>query len=188
MGSTKCTQTYIIPYVYVLPFTNKEWDVPCSCRNGICTTCAGRIIAMPGSKKVSTRLYCLVPGQTFSTSLQRFRYSKLRHVVARGGPMWRVVAIRSCHRCFLLTTHSPWPFPLSPRLTRLHPITGGHPRAFCRAVQEWLRAHLPDAPHRAGLGGGAGHVRHRLRVAVRPVREEGEWFEIKAGRRGATPV
>ncbi|GAB5030965.1 ferredoxin [Nannochloropsis oceanica] len=35
----------------ILEAALKEWDVPCSCRNGICTTCAGRIIAMPGSKK-----------------------------------------------------------------------------------------------------------------------------------------
>ncbi|EWM28287.1 ferredoxin (2fe-2s) [Nannochloropsis gaditana] len=35
----------------ILEAAEKEWDVPCSCRNGICTTCAGRVIANPDSKK-----------------------------------------------------------------------------------------------------------------------------------------
>lgn len=32
--------------------------MPCSCRNGICTTCAGRVIANPDSKKASRKAFC----------------------------------------------------------------------------------------------------------------------------------
>lgn len=40
----------------ILEAAEKEWDVPFSCRNGICTTCAARVTAGAGSLKVRASL------------------------------------------------------------------------------------------------------------------------------------
>ncbi len=38
----------------ILEAAEKEWDVPFSCRNGICTTCAAKVTAGAGSLKVQS--------------------------------------------------------------------------------------------------------------------------------------
>lgn len=51
----------------ILEAAEKEWDVPSSCRNGICTTCAARVTAGADSLKVSQWVGGWVDGRALSS-------------------------------------------------------------------------------------------------------------------------
>lgn len=101
--------------------------MPCSCRNGICTTCAGRIIAMPGSKKVSTRLKRIISMTSIQYKIAALSaFQAAAWGCARGNPVaWGadtliasgIVAFSSRHIHHSLPP-SPLPKPFAPHHRR----------------------------------------------------------------------
>ncbi len=143
----------------------QEWDVPFSCRNGICTTCSARVLAGAESKKVRRR---------------REGPTEPAHTTGRCAPRNNTES----HSC------SPRSFP--PPLFSLLGLAGGDSRPVGGPVQARVHFDLPDPSRGPGLGVVAGAIRHGVRDAIRAVREAGScgrvgtkaaWWPARHARR-----